>query len=84
MEEDNGEEPELGPDGDLVSAMVSTAVVPSLCKVFRNGVFDPYSVKHTKRLVDLAEQVELYANKDKFEVRRPLSFFFFKKKILTW
>ncbi len=63
------DEPELGPDGDLVSAMMSTAVVPRLCKALQNGVFDPYSAKHVKRLVDLAEQVEISANADKFEVR---------------
>jgi hypothetical protein len=68
MEED--EEPELGPDGDLVSAMISTAVIPRLCKLIEGGGFDPYSAKHVRRMVDLAEQVEASVARDnlKFHV----------------
>ncbi|TDL23255.1 hypothetical protein BD410DRAFT_787584 [Rickenella mellea] len=62
------EEPELGPDGDLVSAMISTAVVPRLCKVVQAGAFDPYCTNHVKVLVDLAEQVEASVGADKFEM----------------
>lgn len=65
---DDDDEPELGSDGDLVSAMVSTTVVPRLCKALQGGALDPYSSKHIKRMVDLAEQIELSANTDKFEV----------------
>ncbi|KAH8114705.1 nineteen complex-related protein 2-domain-containing protein [Phellopilus nigrolimitatus] len=61
-------EPALGPDGDLVSAMISTAVVPRLCKVIQSGAFDPYSARHILILVDLAEQVEASATQDKFEL----------------
>ena len=68
---DEDEEPELGPDGDLVSAMISTAVVPRLCKVVQAGAFDPSSSKHVRMLVDLAEQVESSANADKLEVSLP-------------
>jgi GC-rich sequence DNA-binding factor len=62
---------ELGPDGDLVSAMISTAVVPRLWKVVEGGAFDPYSTKNLRRMVDLAEQVEASVEKDsqKFQVR---------------
>ncbi|KAI5121072.1 hypothetical protein M0805_008586 [Coniferiporia weirii] len=66
-EDEDDMEPELGPDGDLVSAMISTAVVPRLCKVIRGGAFDPYSAKHVRILIDLAEQVEASASQDKFE-----------------
>lgn len=64
-------EAELGPDGDLVSAMVSTAVIPRICKMVESGAFDPFSAKSTRSLVDLAEQVEIYVERDntKFQVR---------------
>jgi GC-rich sequence DNA-binding factor len=61
MEDD--EEPPLGSDGDLVAAMLSTAVIPRLCKVLRGGAFDPYSSVHTRRVIDLAEQVEMSLEK---------------------
>jgi len=50
---------EFGPEGDLASAMLSTAVVPRLCKLVEGGAFDPYSTKDIRTLIDLAEQVEL-------------------------
>lgn len=52
------DEPEMGPDGDLVSAMISTAVIPRLCKIVDAGGFDPHSSRDLRRLIDLAEQVE--------------------------
>ena len=67
-DEDEDEEPPLGPDGDLVSAMLSTVVVPRLCKVIQGGAFDPYSDKHVNRMVDLAEQVEASVGREKYEV----------------
>ncbi|KDQ62610.1 hypothetical protein JAAARDRAFT_203706 [Jaapia argillacea MUCL 33604] len=56
--DEEDDEPELGPDGDLVSAMISTAVIPRLCKLIGGGAFDPYSDRHVRRMIDLAEQVE--------------------------
>lgn len=69
-ERDEDEGPELGPDGDLVSAMISTAIVPRLCRIIEAGAFDPYSTKALRRIVDLAEQVEasLEQNNQKFQV----------------
>lgn len=69
-DEDEDMQPELGPDGDLVSAMITTAVIPRICKVLEGGGLDPYSAKHVRRLVDLAEEVEVSVAKDdiKFEV----------------
>ena len=58
----------LGPDGDLVSAMISSSVVPRLYKIIRGGGYDVYSSKHMRSLIDLAEQVEASATPDKFEV----------------
>lgn len=49
---------ELGSDGDLVAAMVATAVVPRVCATLEGGALDPYSMKDVRRLVDLAEQIE--------------------------
>lgn len=68
--EGDEEESELGPDGDLVSAMISTAIVPRLCRIVEGGAFDPYSAKDLRRTVDLAEQVEahLEQNNQKFQV----------------
>lgn len=69
--DDDNEEPPLGPDGDLVNSMVTTAVIPRLARVLSGGGFDPYSEKQTRRLVDLAEQVEMCVDKTdfKFQVR---------------
>ena len=76
-DQDEDEEPELGPDGDLVSAMVSTAVIPRLCKLIEGGALDPYSSKDLRTIVDLAEQIEMSVDRDnlKFQVcgRRLLS-----------
>lgn len=69
-EDEKGDETELGPDGDIVSAMISTAVVPRLCKIVEAGALDPYSAKDVRRMVDLAEEVEasVGTESNKFEV----------------
>ncbi|GLB38206.1 putative nineteen complex-related protein 2 [Lyophyllum shimeji] len=51
-------ENELGPDGDLVASMISTAVIPRLSATIAGGAFDPYSEVHTRRAIDLSEEVE--------------------------
>ena len=56
VEED--EERELGPDGDLVASMISTAIIPRVCKLIEGGGLDVYSEAHIKRVVDLAEEIE--------------------------
>jgi GC-rich sequence DNA-binding factor len=38
--------------------MVSTAVIPRLCKLIDGGALDVYSAKHVRRVIDLAEEVE--------------------------
>jgi GC-rich sequence DNA-binding factor len=52
--------------------MVSTAVVPRLCKIIESGGFNPYSMKDVRTVTDLVEQVEI-AVRDranlKFQVR---------------
>ncbi|KAJ7818525.1 nineteen complex-related protein 2-domain-containing protein [Mycena olivaceomarginata] len=52
----NGED--LGPDGDLVASMVSTAVIPRICKLVEGGMFDAYSDAGVRRILDLSEEVE--------------------------
>ncbi|KAG5653109.1 hypothetical protein H0H81_002256 [Sphagnurus paluster] len=52
-----GENP-LGPDGDLVASMISTAVIPRLSVLMAGGALDPYSEVHIKRAIDLVEEVE--------------------------
>ncbi|WVQ96196.1 hypothetical protein IAU59_003299 [Kwoniella sp. CBS 9459] len=61
---DLDEEPPLGPDGDLVASMVSSAVVPLLTKAFEAGAYDPYSAPQTRRAVDLADVVADLTGKD--------------------
>jgi len=65
------EERELGPDGDLVSSMISTAIIPYVCKVVDNGGLDVYSSKHMRRIIDLSEEIEasLDSGSVKFQVR---------------
>lgn len=78
MEEDV--EPEIGPGGDMVSSMISQAVIPRLCKIIQAGAFDPYSALHTRRVIDIAEQIEasVEENGARFQVR----FFDFLKRDL--
>ncbi|WWC93055.1 uncharacterized protein L201_008019 [Kwoniella dendrophila CBS 6074] len=61
---DLDDEPPLGPEGDLVATMVSTAVVPLLTKAFEAGAYDPYSVGQTRRAVDLVDVVREMMGKD--------------------
>ncbi|WRT69477.1 uncharacterized protein IL334_006463 [Kwoniella shivajii] len=61
---DLDDEPPLGPDGDLVASMVSSAVVPLLTKAFEAGVYDPYSAAQTRRAVDLVDVVREMMGKD--------------------
>jgi len=62
--------PEFGPDGDLVSVMITTAVLPRLSKLIEGGALDPFSGMDIRRLVDLAEEVEVSVerNNHKFQV----------------
>ncbi|KAL7280100.1 hypothetical protein ACG7TL_006515 [Trametes sanguinea] len=57
-DEDDEDEPELGPDGDLVSAMITTALIPRFCRLLESGALDAYSASDVRRLIDLAEQME--------------------------
>ena len=60
----------MGPDGDLVSATITTVVLPRLTNLLEGGAFDPFSGKNIRRLVDLAEEVEISVEKSnhKFQV----------------
>ena len=49
---------DIGPGGDMVSSMISQAVIPRLCKLVEGGAFDPYSTSHVRRMIDVSEQVE--------------------------
>ena len=62
--------PELGPDGDLVSVTITTAVLPRLSKLIEGGALDPFSGRDVRRLVDLAEEIEVSIEKGnhKFQV----------------
>ncbi|RPD62638.1 GCFC-domain-containing protein [Lentinus tigrinus ALCF2SS1-7] len=69
-EADEEEEPELGPDGDLVSAMITTALIPRFCRILEGGGLDAYSASDIRRLVDLMEEIEISVDKQnqKFEL----------------
>ena len=62
--------PEMGPDGDLVSMMITTAVLPRLFKLIEGGALDPFSGKDIRRLVDIAEEIEVSVERSnhKFQV----------------
>jgi len=67
---EDSESPELGPDGDLVSATIMTAVLPRLSKLIEGGALDPFSEKDIRRLVNLAEEIEVSVERSshKFQV----------------
>ncbi|KAL4245564.1 Intron Large complex component GCFC2-like protein [Abortiporus biennis] len=83
--EDEFDEPPLGPDGDLVSAMISTAILPRICKIVERGGLDPYSAKDIRRLIDLAEEIEISVAKDhaKFEMLFKAVFIVFQKAVTS-
>ena len=61
-----------GAEGDLASSMVSTAIVPRLCKIVEGGGFNPYSMRDVRTATDLVEQVEIAVRDTanlKFQVR---------------
>ena len=62
----------LGAEGDLACSMVSTAIVPRLCRIIEGGGFNPYSMKDVRTATDLVEQVEIAVRDTanlKFQVR---------------
>ena len=62
----------LSAEGDLALSMVSTAIVPRLCKIIEGGGFDPYSMGDVRTVTDLVEQVEIAVRDTtnlKFQVR---------------
>ncbi|SJL07673.1 uncharacterized protein ARMOST_11023 [Armillaria ostoyae] len=53
-----GGESELGPDGDLVASMITTAILPRMCKLLEGGALDVYSAGDIRRMVNITEEVE--------------------------
>ena len=85
-DEEDEDEPPLGPDGDLVAAIVQSTVVPRLTKLFEGGGYDPYSSRETRRAVDLVEQMEEYVAREKggkFQVSRVMASAFVRGCRLT-
>ncbi|KAL4080710.1 GCFC-domain-containing protein [Scleroderma citrinum] len=58
------ENSELPPEDDLVSAMISTTVVPHICKVLGAGGLDPYSATHLEQLIYKCEELEAFIGVD--------------------
>lgn len=50
--------------------MISTAIIPRVCKLLEGGAFDPYSAKDIRTVINLAEQIEASTERDslKFQV----------------
>jgi GC-rich sequence DNA-binding factor len=51
--------------------MISTAIIPRVCKLVEGGAFDPYSSKDIRTMIDIAEQIEVSVERSdlKFQVR---------------
>ena len=41
-----------------MASMISSAIIPRLCKLVEGGALDVYSARHIRRMVHLAEEVE--------------------------
>jgi GC-rich sequence DNA-binding factor len=66
----DGEDGELGPEGDLAAAMVGTAAVPRTVRLLEAGALDPYDAGAVRRAAEFAEQVEALCGREaKYEVR---------------
>jgi GC-rich sequence DNA-binding factor len=63
------EDPKSESDGDLVSAMISTAIIPRLCKIIAGGALDPYSAKGIQRMVEVTTEVEASLGADNAKVQ---------------
>lgn len=59
----------MGPDGDLVASMISTAVVPRLSAVITGGALDPYSGTHIRRIIHLTEEIEASMEKGNIKLQ---------------
>jgi GC-rich sequence DNA-binding factor len=46
---------------------MSTAVIPRLSNLIEGGAFDPFSSKDTRRVVNLAEEVEISVEKGNYK-----------------
>ncbi len=68
-EDHDMDEPEMGPDGDLVPPMVSSAVIPIVIKAFESGAYDVYSGLQTRRVVDLVDMVASHTGRDNAKFR---------------
>ncbi|KAI0251981.1 nineteen complex-related protein 2-domain-containing protein [Lactifluus subvellereus] len=81
--DEDEEEPQLGSDGDLVSAIISTAVIPRLCNLIEGGALDPFSSKDIRLVVNLAEEVEVSIGKDnhKFQIFLKVVFSVFQNAV---
>lgn len=71
MDDEDVVESDIGPGGDMVSSMISQAIIPRLSKIIEGGAFDPYSARHTRRMIDIVEQVEASVDQEgvRFQVR---------------
>ncbi|KAF8645232.1 hypothetical protein AX16_008059 [Volvariella volvacea WC 439] len=66
------EERDLGSDGDLVASMITTAIIPRICKLIEGGALDVYSGVHIRRMIDLAEEIEASIETDSLKFQNLL------------
>ncbi|KAH9924304.1 GCFC-domain-containing protein [Epithele typhae] len=62
--DEEDDEPPLGPDGDLVSAMLTTAALPRLAALITAGALDAHSAVALRRLLDLLDELSLSVPSD--------------------
>jgi GC-rich sequence DNA-binding factor len=58
----------------LVSAIISTAVIPRLSNLIEGGALDPFSSNDIRRVVNLAEEVEVSVEKGNYKFQVIVAF----------
>jgi GC-rich sequence DNA-binding factor len=49
--------------------MISTAVIPRICKIIEGGALDVYSGRHVRRIIDLIEEVDASVEEDNVKLQ---------------
>jgi len=52
--------------------MISTVVIPRICKLLESGALDVYSKRHIRRAVDLFQEVEASINGENVKLQVPI------------
>ena len=52
--------------------MISTAVIPRICKLLESGALDVYSKHHIRRAIDLFQEVEASVDGENTKLQVPI------------